>query len=113
MKSHRAELGWLRSPSWLAAERDAIQHHFAGLAGQVGKRLVRSTERYEAIEPTFGAIDISLSLRMTMKLVFEAAGVIERFVRQTAGERAVADDRDDRLVAAGIDRARSPCPARR
>ena len=29
----------------------------------------RSTERYEAIDPTFGAIDISLSLRMTMKLV--------------------------------------------
>ncbi len=38
--------------------------------------LERSTPRYEAIEPTLGAIDISLSLSTTMKLVLSSPALL-------------------------------------
>jgi len=46
------------------------EHVFGKFARAVDHGLLRNTERYDAIEPTFGAIDISLSLRITMKFVF-------------------------------------------
>ena len=38
--------------------------------------LLRSTDRYEAIEPTFGAIDISLSLRITRNWLLSAPALL-------------------------------------
>ncbi len=57
-------------------------------------------------------IDISLSLSSTMRSRAEVPGVVERLERHAAGQRAVADDRDDRLVAARERRAPRPCRAR-
>ena len=42
----------------------------------VNSGLERSAPRYDAIEPTFGAIDISLSLRITRKLVFSRPALL-------------------------------------
>ena len=75
---HRADLGRSIALSWRAlAERNAIEHVFPVRSrAKLANGLVRNTERYEAIEPTLGAIDISLSLRITMKLVFSAPALL-------------------------------------
>ena len=46
-----------------------------------------------------------------MSLRAEVPGVVERLERHAAGERAVADDRDDRLVAAAQRRAPRASPS--
>ena len=59
--------------------------------------------------PTRGQIDILLSFRMTSSRLLEPAGVVQRFVDDARGKRAVADHRHapaffvgaDQLVAAG------------
>ena len=55
----------------VVAERHVAEHVFRQFA-RAGRPAASSAAptRYEAIEPTLGAIDISLSLRITMKLVF-------------------------------------------
>ena len=61
--------------------------------------LLRSTERYEAIERR-SARSTSRFVQNDHELTVEAARIVQRFVREPAGERAVAKHRNDRLVAA-------------
>ncbi len=52
-------------------------------------------DRNDESAPTFGAIDISLSLRITIRFFCcELAGVVEGLERHPAGHAAVADQRD-------------------
>ena len=57
------------------------------------------------IAPTLGAIDISLSLTIRMMSRSEWPALFMPFVREAAGERAVADD-GDHLVALALEVAR-------
>ena len=63
--------------------------------------LLRKTERYDAIEPTLGAMDISLSLRITTNWLRIAPALFERLVGQAARQRPVAEHGNDGLVTAG------------
>jgi hypothetical protein len=54
--------------------------------------------RYLFIAPTFGAMDMSLSLRTTMRVPVGVPGVVQRLIGESASHRPVSDDRDDLLV---------------
>ena len=74
--------------------------------------LVRSTERYEAIEPTLGAIDISLSLRITMKFVLSwPALLIASYARPPVS--APSPITATTVSSLPPNRAPSPCRGRR
>jgi hypothetical protein len=56
--------------------------------------------------PTGGAIDMSLSLRMTISRFVACAGVVHRLIGHAGGHRAVADHGDDVVVASPAQVAR-------
>ena len=52
------------------------------------------------MEPTGGAMDISLSLRITVSCLAPSAGVVHGLVSHARAHRAVADNRHDAVVLA-------------
>ena len=97
---HRADFGALDRLLCGAAQRNALEHFFAGSTDEVRKRLAAEHRQIRGDRADVRRDRHLVVVEDHHELALERARVVERFVGQTARERAVAEHRDDRFVAA-------------
>ena len=97
---HRADLGAFDRLLRRAAERNALEHILAGSANEVRKRLAAQHREIRRDRADVRRDRHLVVVEDHHELALERARVVERLVGEAAGQRAVAQDRDDLLLAA-------------
>src|SRR5580704_947382 len=97
---HRADFGALDRFFRRAAKRNPLEHPLSSAANEVGKWYGAQYGEIRGDRPDVGRDRHLVVVENDDEPALEGPGIIERFVGKASGKRAIADHRNDSLVAA-------------